>query len=450
MPITTLVLIIYLLILALITYISYSKVNHFSDFFIARKRGNLFTITGSLIATILGGSAIIGTINEGRTLGWATSWYMLSASIGLFALIPLAGRVSKTGRYTLPGMLGDFYNPKVKLLSSWIISIAWIGIISAQIIAAAYILQSFTNLNYVSGVILSGAVFIIYTLAGGQLSVLKTDFFQSILIVAGLGIIVYFTSKIELVPLANETPIGFPFNKNFSPIDLFVLLITYSTTFTFGPDIYTRIFCARNEKIAKQAVFIAAVVLIPVAFSIGYISVTGSYYLQIPATGSLLIELCKLILPLWAVAIIVVSLLSAVLSSADTTILSTSAIITDLIQRGNFGDQTIRISRTIIVIVGISSIVIALNFTSIIGILLIALTAYSGAFILPLLAAILGIKINQKVLIPALITGGLTALTGKIIYYSGQSAIGNWVIISSFLINGGILIWGWYKKNRIL
>jgi SSS family solute:Na+ symporter len=447
MPITTIVLLLYLVLLALITYFSFSKIKHYTDFFIARKQGNLLTISGSLIATILGGSAIIGTINEGHMLGWATSWYMLCASIGLFALIPLAAKVNKTGRFTLPGMLGDMYNPKVKLIASWIISIAWLGIIAAQIIAAARILQSFTGMNYQIGVVSAGLVFIIYTLAGGQLSVLKTDFIQSILIVVGLALIVFFTSKIKFPDLDTYSPKGFPFNENFNPLDLLVLLITYSTTFTFGPDIYSRIFCARNEKTAKRSILIAALVLIPVAFAIGYISVTGSHFLQLPASGSLLIELCKRVLPIWAVAIIVVSLLSAVLSSADTTILSTSIILTDLLQKGNFGDQTIRKSRIFIVLLGAVSIVIALNFTSIIGILLIALTTYSGAFIIPLLAGLIGFKIDKKVLIPALLAGGAIALTGKIIYYAGQSHLGNGVIIASFVVNGLILALGTKKSH---
>jgi SSS family solute:Na+ symporter len=450
MSITSIVLVIYLIVLATITVFSYSKVENYADFFIARKSGNFWLITGSLIATILGGSAIIGTIDEGPTIGWATSWYMGCASIGLFALIPFIPRVSNLGKFTLPDLLGNMYhNSQAKTISSLIIPVAWLGIIAAQIIAAARILQSFTGMDYSLGVILSGSVFILYTLAGGQFSVLKTDLFQAILILIGLVIISFFVLKKTCNPIAILTPLKFPFNINFSPVDLFVLLVTYSSTFTFGPDIYSRIFCSKNIITAKKSVFATAIILILVASAIGLISAYGSNCITQSANGSLMIDVCKYVLPNWSVSIIVVALLSAVLSSAATTILSASIILTDLIEKGKFGLKTLKKTRLLIAIIGFISILIALNFTSIIGILLIALTVYSGAFIIPILFGFTGIGINPKKLTLAMITGGIIALSGKIIYYTGYPEFGNYIIISSFLINGIILLSSKKKHGRI-
>jgi solute:Na+ symporter, SSS family len=450
MTLTTIVLVIYLIVLSIITVFSYSKVKNYSDFFIARKSGNILFITGSLTATILGGSAIIGTIDEGPAIGWATSWYMGCASIGLFALIPLISKVSILGRFTLPDMLGKmFNNNQAKTISSIIIPIAWLGIIAAQIIAAARILQSFTGMDYSTGVIISGSVFILYTLAGGQFSVLRTDLFQAILILIGLMIISFFVLENKCDSISNLTPLKFPFNIHFSPIDLLVLLITYSSTFTFGPDIYSRIFCSKNVSTAKKSVFATAVILLFVAISIGFISVYGSKCITPLFRGSLMIDVCKYILPNWSVGIIVVALLSAVLSSAATTILSASIILTDLFEKGKFGKRTLLNTRILIGIVGIASIIIAINFTSIIGILLIALTVYSGAFIIPIFFGLIGIRINSKLLTLAMISGGLIALTGKIIYYTGHIDSGNFIIISSFIINGLILILGQKKTAKI-
>ena len=447
MALTTFVLILYLSIIALITLFSYRKVKNYHDFFNARKQGNTLTITGSLIATILGGSAIIGAVNEGPKLGWATSWYMLSAAIGLFALLPIAGKINKTGQFTLSGLLGDLYTPGVRRISSWIIATAWLGVIAAQMIAAARILESFTGMSYTYGVLCSGLVFIVYTLAGGQLSVLKTDFFQSILILIGLAVMVVFSSKLKLPETGTVIP-QFPFNANFSPLDLVVLLFTYATTFTFGPDIYSRIFCAGSEKVARRAVGIAATILIPVALSIGFISVVGSFYLPFSGSGSIFIDVSKAILPEWAVALIVVSLLSAVLSSADTTILTTSIILTELYERNSFGNKTLSHSRFFIVLAGIISTIIALNFTSIIGILITALTVYSGAFIIPLIAGLWNININRNNLVRAMLCGGICALTGKIVFYTGAQIAGNLIIIASFLLNASLLF-ARKKDNKI-
>lgn len=440
---------IYLTFLIVISVRSSYKVKSHSDFFIAKKKGNYFTITGSLLATILGGSAIIGAVEEGFQLGWATSWYMLCASIGLFALLPLTSKVNNLGKFTLPDLLEDLYSRQARNIASFIIPIAWLGIIAAQIIAAAKILQSFTPLSYETGAIIAGFVFITYTIIGGQVSILKTDLFQAILILLGLATIGYFTYTKRCNDITLISSLKFPFNHNFKPLDLLILLITYSTTFTAGPDIYSRIFCTNNKNTARKAVLTTALILIPVAFSIGLVSVYGSNCLTIPSPGSIFVQVSNSVLPVWAVALIVVALLSAILSSADTTILSASIIITGLIEKGQYGQNTVKKTRWIILIIGIIGIIISLNFTSIIGILLIALTVYSGAFIVPILLGLIGLTTKSNNAVYAIVIGGAMALLGKIIFYSYSPFIGNMVIIASFITNAAILLFGKKECRKI-
>ncbi len=442
---TYLILIAYISILAIIAIRSYPKVENYSDFFVARKKGNYYTITGSLVATILGGSAIIGAVDEGLKIGGATSWYLICASIGLFALVPLVSKVNSSGKFTLPEMLGEMYNKKAGKIASYVIPIAWLGIIAAQIIAAARILNSFTSLSYEAGAIIAGCVFIAYTIAGGQISILKTDLFQAILVLAGLGIIGYFTFKTGCASTSVNV-LRFPFNVNFKPIDVFILLITYSSTFTVGPDIYSRIFCTDNKKTAVKSVLTAAIILLPVAFIIGLISFYGSNCLPEFNGGSVFIGVCNSVLPGWAVSFIVVSLLSALLSSADTTLLSASIIVTGLIEKEKYGAKTLLKTRLLILVTGLLSIFLALSYTSVIGILLTALTVYSGAFIIPILFGLLNLNVNKERVNIAIISGGIIALTGKIISMSGMTKIGNAIIISAFIINGLILI---VKRKKV-
>lgn len=443
---TTVILISYLLVLIFIAFQSYFKINSHADFFIAEKRGSYLAVTGSLVATILGGSAVIGSIDTGSKIGWASSWFMLCASIGLFALLPLTKKIKKIGHYTLPELLEGFYGKKTKNIASYIIPIAWIGIVAAQVIASAKILQSFTGLDYNLGVIISGVVFTFYTVAGGQISILKTDSIQAIFILIGLLIVSFFAFQSNIIPETTIPSLPFPFNKNFSPIDLFILIICYATTFTVGPDIYSRIFCANNEKIALKSIFSTAIILIPVAFIIGYLSITGTAISNSLHEGSKLIEISFLILPKWLSPFIILSLLSAVLSSADTTILSSSIILTDLFEKNKLDNKSIKKTRLIILVIGIISIVLALNFSSIIDMLLIALTVYSGAFTLPILLGLTEVKIKPNFVVTAIVSGGFIALAGKLISFYHNSSLGNGVIIFSFIINAIILYVG-YKKN---
>lgn len=197
---TITVLILYVLILFAIASASYRNGTDYNDFFVAYRKGTFFTISGSLLATILGGSAIIGTVYIVPKMGWATSWFMICASIGLFALLPLVKKVKKLGRVTLPELLEDVYGKQAKNISSVIIFVAWLGIVAAQIIAGAEILQSFTDLSYENGAIASGLVFILYTIIGSPFSVLKTDLFQAVLILIGLTLIAFFAYHSNCLP----------------------------------------------------------------------------------------------------------------------------------------------------------------------------------------------------------------------------------------------------------
>ncbi|HPR31861.1 MAG TPA: sodium:solute symporter family protein [Prolixibacteraceae bacterium] len=446
------VLIAYVLILFGMAWKSFRTIKDHQDFFIAHKRGTFLTITGSLLATILGGSAIIGSIDAGRELGWATMWFMICAALGLFVLIPFVGKVKSLGRFTLPDLLENLYGSGAKTLASVLIPLAWLGIVAAQMIAASRILQSFTGLSYPVGVLVSGLVFIFYTLAGGQFSVLKTDLFQSVLILAGLLLITFFSyenlCRVQQGGFTSSPEQSFPFNSGFRPFDLLILLMTYATTFTAGPDVYSRLFSAKSNIVAQKSLIATGIILIPVAGIIGFLSVYGAQCVPILHKGSALIDICHAVLPQWSIPFIVLMFLSVVLSSADTTLLSGSIILTGLIEKGGYGKNSVRKTRVIILLYGMVAIAIALSFHSIIELLLIALSVYSGAFFLPIVAGLCNMKVEQKFLTASVVAGSTFSLAGKIVSLNGLPQTGNYLIVLAFLLNGGMLLIGKKKPRK--
>jgi SSS family solute:Na+ symporter len=441
---------LYLILMILIGVLSAKKIRSDSDYYVAGRRGNIWQITGSLLATILGSSAILGTADLTLTQGWAASWLLLSASIGLFLLIPVSKRIRNKGKYTLPQMIGDFYGAEAKMISSLIISFAWIGIIAAQIIGAAKIMTGFTGLDYSLGVWGAGAIFIFYTIIGGQISVLKTDLYQSVIIILGILVTAIYILFTEPVSPSKLTTLNFPFNGGFHPFDLVVLLLTYSSTFVVGPDIFSRIFCARNENIARKSVLISALILIPFSLCITFLGVFSAY--KFPELhqqkGSVLIQVMQNTLPDWGVGLLIAALLSAVMSSASTALMTSATIISDPISKGFDQKNSRRNTKIIMLVVGLLSIFLSLGVQSIIQSLLIALTIFSGSFIVPTIAGLLGFRTSKIRSSAAMIVGGAIALTGKIIALSGDNTIGNMLIIFSFSINATILFIG--KSDKMV
>jgi len=404
------------------------------DYYVAGKRAGWLPVSGSLLATILGGSAVLGTIELSQSIGWPALWFLFSAAAGLLVLVPLSKYVRRYGNFTLPELLGKFYGKRAETIASLIIPLAWVGIVAAQIIAAAKILSGLNSLSYQQAAIISGSVFILYTLLGGQWSILKTDTLQSVLILIGLTAMLFFIFTDPEKQVSHPLSFEAMFNEKFGLIDLLILLITYSVTFVVGPDIYSRIFCARNEKTASKSVLIVALILVPVSFGLTYLGVFSQN------SGEGIVTFAQRLLPGWAYGLFLAALLSAVMSSADTTLLTSSIILSELMTDNLDKQNSLTLTRYLIVGIGALSLVIALYVTSIIQALLLALTFFSGAFVVPTLAGLLQIRVNRKNVAFALLSGGIIALTGKLLTQLNYAIIGNSLILIAYIVNAICLL----------
>ena len=449
----TAALIVYLVFLVVIAIRSARRVKDIPGFFVARKGASAKAVAGSLVATILGGSAVIGAVDSGARLGGAASWFMLVGALGLVALIPFAARAYNHGRYTLPDLVENLYGKGPRLVASLVIPIAWTGIVAAQIIAAAKLLMTFVPLGYTTAALVSAAVFTGYTLAGGQHSILRTDFLQACLIIIGLVVIAGFAVFVggpaggPLIADTLRAAPAFPFNTNFSPLDLFLLILTYGTTYTAGPDIFSRMFCAKDAATAKKSVAMAAAALVPAAFIIGFLAVYGVGLEG--AQGARITAIADSVLPPFLIPLIALSLLSVVLSSADTTLLSSSVILYRMSQKGR--DGNLAGIRVTILLNGVVALLLALVFTDIIGTLLLALAVYAGAFTVPVLWGLLGLKAKPKFVAAAIVMGGALALAGKLcpaLPGALGAHTGDVLMILAFAVNATILAIGREKSGR--
>lgn len=442
------ILIVYALILFLIGIYSFLKIKTPFDYFLAGKKTGVWQVSGSLLATILGGSAILGTIGLAQSQSWASAWYILAASLGLLGLLPIVKIVYAKGKFTLPELIGQYYGESARTVTSVIIPVAWLGIVAAQIIAGAQILVSFFGMEYSTGVLWTGIIFIVYTYIGGQVSIMKTDLFQAFFILTGVVMTAIMIPAGKL-PALPDFSIHFPFNEHFLPFDLFILILTFSSTFVVGPDIYSRVFCAKDSKTAFRSVLIVALILIPFAFVLSYVGIYAATFHAGVQNSSALVNLADAYLPQWASGILIAALISAVLSTASTTLLTTSMILSELFHKDINNQKSFKQTKLFLIAVGALSMLISLKVTSIVSSLLLALSFYSGAFIIPMVAALFGLPYNRRFSIAAMLSGGILALTGKLMMTFNYLEAGQYVLISGFIMNALLLFIPFGKSKRI-
>lgn len=430
---------LYLLAMLGIGAVSRRQAREPVDFFVAGRRGSATLVTSSLLATILGASATLGVVGRGYRDGWVGAWWLLAGVAGLVLLaFGYAERFRALGVYTAPEALERQYGPLLRRPAAVLIAIAWLGVIAAQIAAAGQLLSHAAPGSAQTWMVVAAVVFLAYTALGGQVSVLKTDAGQVLLLVVGLLVCAGFAltrmggwSGLATLP---EDLRRFPVNAAMGPREVLAWLVTVGLTYTAGPDMISRLCCTRDAATARRAALLTSLALAPLAFVIAGLGLTARALLPDTPSEQALPRLIALCLPAWAAGLAHAALLAAMMSSADTCLLTTATVLArDL---GNSGDERalLRRARWLMALVTLAALGIAIRLGGIVDSLMWAYTAYTCGVAVPLLAGFhrdrLGLTAPGA--LAALLGGGGLGLAGKLL---GQ----DWALPAVAL--GVILLW---------
>jgi SSS family solute:Na+ symporter len=421
------VIVIYFLGMITVGLVSRRRAKKADDFFVAGRQGSTLFITGSLLATIIGGSAIMVTTSRGFAWGLTGVWWLLAGSVGLFVLgLFLARKVRKFGLYTLPELIKEQYDGKVAMAASILIVIAWTGVVAAQIIAAGKIMAILGLGSPALWMVVFTAVFIVYTVLGGQHAIIRTDSLQTVIIFAGVfGVLVLLLSRFGgLGGLWRSLPseqLSFPISPQFGAYDLVSLLLLVGLTYVVGPDMYSRMFCARDGRVARSSALWTALLIIPFALAITVIGMGASaLYPQITPDQAFPMVITEMLPPLLG-GLVLAALLCAFMSSADTTLLSASTILTvDIVARcwpALHQRKTLSLTRYGVVLLGAISLLVALFIHGdIYNAIFFAFSIFTAGVILPVIAGFYKnrLKVTSLGALVAVIGGGGTALISKL------------------------------------
>ncbi|HPD20745.1 MAG: sodium:solute symporter family protein [Desulfomonilia bacterium] len=391
------IIVVYLAGMLGIGLFSFRRIRSLSSFYVFDRKGGAVQITGSLLATVVGASSTLGIAGLGFSMGLVGAWWMLVGAAGLLIMsFWLSEKVRSYEVYTLPEILKAQYDSDLaRVISSVLIAIAWIGVIAAQIIAAGKIITALWQFDLKSTMVAVGSVMVVYTALGGQYSIIKTDLIQSVIILVGIAVCLAFigASMGELSAMTAALPSGhfsFPVSPAFTALDLLLFFLFVGSVFVVGPDIFSRLFCARTPRAARRASSITACIMIPLAFAIAFIGIAARFLLpDIPAENAFP-ALVMHLLPSGFNALVMAALLAVVMSSADTCMLTAGTIVINDVIRpalpAGFPEKAlVLLSRAAVLAIGALSIVIALKMQGIIGSLFLAYTIYSGGLVVPVL-----------------------------------------------------------------
>lgn len=410
--------------LGLMVTLGWRSRNQSADsYWVAERRYGTRRITASLVATVFGASATLGIIGLGYTHGLTGAWWALIGALALLVLgLALAARVRSLKVYTLPDILARAYGKSVSVPAAVMIVISWCGIVAAQMIAGARLVGGILPLDYGTALAGIAIVFVVYTYWGGQLSVIRTDYWQFGLFLGGL-IICVVLAMVSVGGRLASAPTdhwSFPVSASFGWYDLVVFYpLIVGLPYLVGPDIYSRIFSARDASTAKRSILWAALAMIPISFVLALLGILIRISFPDVAPDAALPTALSGLAPIGLVGLITAGFLAAVMSSADTTLVSAATIFSlNLAGAGArmSQDQQLRLTRVAVLVIGFVAWLIAQFQGGIISSLLLGYTVFVGGVVMPTLASFCkpALRVTRRGAMWSVIVGGTTALIGGI------------------------------------
>ena len=251
------IIVCYFILLFIIGFFVKKKVHNLNDYFLAGRRLTLPIFVATLVSTWYGGLLGVGELSFNYGLvNWLTQgffWYL----VYLFFAFFLANRIRKSKLYTIPDQLERFYDKKSRFLGSIFTFI--------MVTPAAYILSLGLIFNILFGwelwisIFVVSIVMIFYTIRGGFIGIIYTDFIQFILMMAGVAMI---------IPIAVQKYGGFDFLVTNLPETHLTLTGGWPTQLILvwgllafwtlaDPGFYQRCYASKDDKIPKKGILIA-------------------------------------------------------------------------------------------------------------------------------------------------------------------------------------------------
>lgn len=381
----------------------------FIDYIAAGQDRGSLAVFLTLMATMLGASATLGVAAQAETIGFPAVWWLASGTVGLALQgVLLSGRMRDAGARTLPELAGRVAGPPARRLVAGVVAVAWPGVVGAQFAAAGGLVGALAGADAAARwpVLACAAAVSLYTLAGGQRAVARSDAVQMAVLAVGFGSL--FACVFGGRCGAGRVPWGEVrlLTPSFGWRDAALSILTVGGAYFLGPDIASRSLLARDGRAARRAVLWAAPALL--LFAVGVVLAGMWAGANAPGPGNPLFRLAAR-LPLGLRWCLSAGLVAALLSSADTCLVNAGGIAAhDLLGRSSVGA-----ARAAVAAVAAAATALALAGGDVIAILLKAYSVYTPGVVCPLAVAIVAGGIPRTGLwLAAVATGGACGLAG--------------------------------------
>jgi len=376
------------------------------DYYVGGRRISASHVGMSIVATDVGGGFSIGLGGLGFAIGLSGSWLLFTGVVGAWlcavVMVPrIKGMDIEKGLLTYPDFLRLRYGKKVATLAAVISGVGYLAFTSAQVLAGAKLAAGsvFADITWADplkiSLYLMAGVILIYTVLGGLKAVIYTDTLQWIILLAGLSLFGLPFAYREVggwAAISETLPQEYFRLNNVSRVQIVNWFVTIIPIWFVAMTLYQRIFACRGVKEAKRAFFIAGLLEYPIMAFLG-VSLGMMARVAFPQAEPEMAMpmLLGQALPAGVAGIVIAAYFSAIMSTADSCLIASSANwVNDIIDQ--FGPRLstrgfMRLSQGVTLVVGILALLLASAFDTVLDLILHAYAFMVSGLLVPTLGA---------------------------------------------------------------
>ena len=289
------------------------------DYLIAGRKMTLFGFISSVVASYVGGAAIVAYSAYVYQFGISAITVFAGTAIGFLVFIPYALKLRKISGdkefLTLSDWFYYKFDNKTGIVSAFILFVVYFGMLLNQFIAGSSILAHISGLSYEMALLISSAIISIYLVVGGFKSVIKTDIFQYLVlfvlfILLGYVLIAddeFFT--MELVDVSRMDPL------------MTIVFIAFGILIIFqSAEYWQRVYAAKNSKVVKNGLIGSAIFVVITGFAITIVGLSAHLHVPGIEARNAFAEGLTFLIPAKYIGAGLILLFAAIMSSADTII----------------------------------------------------------------------------------------------------------------------------------
>jgi len=331
------------------------KIKNSKDYLVAGRRMGLFMVAFSLSANNIGGGCTTGLAQKAfGDWGMSACWYVLACSIAMIPLAYFAPKIRKTMAITIPEVVGRRFGKFSSNFTAILSVLSLFCLTSSQIAASGTVVNVLTGIPMNICLLVAGAVIILYTTMGGMIADQVSDLVQFIIILVGLAVATPIVlhnaggwaaisaklppAKLSFTEIGWATIIGYIFN--------------FFCTFLAGPEMVSRFETAKDEKTARNASFLSAVLMAAMSIFPTLLGL-AAYALKdnLPGLAENGVNAMMVVTGAYAPGIVTgvisAAIICATMSSADSNLLCMSTMIINDLYPGFGGKKQLNDKQTI-------------------------------------------------------------------------------------------------------